>query len=113
MTYEEITQTVDDIAAAADCKCTYRQWPKDSAPDPDYILFYYLERDDMYADDEAYCKITALNLELYTNAKNIEKEQIVERAMHAADLTYQKSETYIDSEEMYEVLYETEVIIDE
>lgn len=111
MTYQEIAAAVGRIAAAAQCEYTYYQWPPGEAPDPPYLLFYYPGRDDVFADDRNYCQVTQLNLELYTDAKDPELEQRVEDALELEEFGYQKTESHIDAEQMYEVLYETEVIL--
>lgn len=113
MTYQEIAAAVGRVAAAAECGYTYRQWPEGEAPEPPYLLFYYPGRNDTFADDTNYCPVVQLNLELYTDEKDPGLEQRVERAMAAEGWPYLKSETYLTSERMYEVLYETEVILDE
>lgn len=112
MTYQEISDAVGEIAGAAGCPHTYYQWAKGSAPEPPYVLFYYPERRDLFADDENYISIVKLNLELYTDAKDPERELRLEAALAGAGFSFLKSETYLESESMYEVLYETEVILD-
>ena len=112
MTYEGIADAIAEIASSIGCKSAYRQWPKDSAPPPPYVLFYFAGSDNVYADDCELIKIANLNIELYTDNKEPALEDSLERKMKELELNCQKSETYIQSEEMYEVLYETEVIID-
>ena len=46
-----------------------------------------------------------MRLELYTDAKDFASEQKAEDALDAAGIFYNKSETWIDSEKLYEVLY--------
>ena len=53
-------------------------------------------------------KSNKVDIELYTDEKDFELEERVEAALDAADLFWQKSEQYIKSENMYEVLYEVE-----
>lgn len=56
-----------------------------------------------------YYKISRVNVELYTDKKDLNAEQKVEDALDAASIFYAKSEVWIDSEKLYEVLYEMEV----
>lgn len=89
----------------------YYQWPENEAPNPPYLLYYFPNSDDFIADGENYTKINALAVELYTNVKDFELEARVEQALTELGLVYTRSEQYISSEKMYEVLFETEVLI--
>lgn len=116
MTYESIAALVGRCAEEVGngCRWTYYQWSPedpDSVPDPPYILFFYPERDDLYADGENYQPIEGLRLELYTDNKDFDAEAAVERILTANGLSYVKSCDYIDDERMYMALYEMEVII--
>ena len=46
-----------------------------------------------------------MRAELYTDFKDLASEQKIEDALDAAGIFYNKSETWIDSEKLYEVLY--------
>lgn len=107
MTYEEIKAGL----AAAGFPLTYYQWPISQAPDLPYVVYYYPNRSDDPADNVNYGKITALNVELYTPIKSFADETRMEDALTAMGLVWEKSETYLDSEQMYEVLYESEVCL--
>ena len=63
------------------------------------------------ADNTNYAQITELTIELYTDNKDFAAEAAVEDALTAAEIVYEKDETYIDSERMYMVTYSTEVLI--
>ena len=62
-----------------------------------------------YADGEMYYRIARYQVELYAKAKSPKAEKQLESALIAAGISFQKSETYIDSEKLYETLYEIEV----
>ena len=57
----------------------------------------------------AYFKINQLDIELYTDLKNPDLEETIEAVLLKYGIFYGKSETWIESEKLYEVLYETEV----
>ena len=65
--------------------------------------------DNFFADGKTYKKITKLDIELYTDVKNPELEKQVEQVLKRHKIYYTKSEVWIESERLYEVLYETEV----
>lgn len=89
----------------------YYQWPENEAPEPPYLLYYFPNSDDFVADGSNYASIEALAVELYTNNKDFTTEAKVEKALNDLGLVYTRSEQYITSEKMYEVLFETEVLI--
>lgn len=107
MTFKELNEMVKSIGLPSN----YYQWPEKEAPELPYILFYYPSREDFYADSINYVKNTSMNLELYTENKDFELEELVEQTLEAYDIAYEKEEQYIDDERMYEVLYTMEVII--
>lgn len=54
---------------------------------------------------------TALQIDLYTDRKDLQTEAMVEQVLEQNGIVYTKEETYIASEKMYEITYETELII--
>lgn len=107
MTYKEIAELIDGIGYPY----AYYQFEKETAKEPPFICFYYPGRDDFLADDTNYAQITELIIELYTDNKDFAAEAAVESALEAAEIVYEKDETYIDSERMYMITYTTEVLI--
>lgn len=107
MTYKEITTMV----ASAGLPYAYYQFPEGTSQNPPFICFFYTNSDDVYADDTNYQSIRVLNVELYTSEKDFEKEAALEKIFNDNGLTYYKEENYIDSESMWQIAYEMEVII--
>lgn len=105
MTYQEIYTMLEAIKLPV----TYYEWPEGHAPDPPYLVFYYPGSNDFEADDRNYAKIRELVVELYTDEKDITTEELVEAAL--SGMVYEREETYIDSERMFEVAYNMEVVI--
>ena len=65
----------------------------------------------VFADDTNYQRIVQLNIELYTSNKDFELEESLEQILKDNNLTYYKEENYIDSEKLYQIAYEMEVMI--
>jgi hypothetical protein len=65
------------------------------------------------ADDTNYQKVTDLRIELYTETKDFQQEQVVESALNGAGLAYRREELPIDSERLYLCTFYTTVIITE
>ena len=94
---------------------TYYSWPEDDPAHPvpplPYIVWYFPNTDNFAADDRVYSHIEALNIELYTRTKDFATEAAVEAILAANGIVWNRQESWIESEKMYEVLYTTEVII--
>lgn len=85
----------------------YRSWPEKMAPPLPYICYLVAYSNNFGADGEVYHRIDRVQIELYTKLKDPQSEDKVEKAL--SSLFWEKTETYIDSEQCYEILYEIEV----
>ena len=56
-----------------------------------------------------YHSFKQLDIELYTDRKAPALEEEIEAVLTSHELYFSKSETWIESEKLYEVLYELEV----
>ena len=90
----------------------YDHFAEGEAPDPPFLCYLLPGSDNFSADGKVYRKFTEVRLELYTDLKDLEAEQNVEDVLDAAGIFYNKSETWIDSEKLYEVLYAFEMPTD-
>lgn len=109
MTHAEVASMINGIGIPY----AYYQFPDDSGQEPPFICFYYPNNNDVVADNTNYQKVEHLVVELYTDNKDFDLEHSVESALSANDLVYSRDEEYIDSERMYMITYETDVIITE
>lgn len=83
----------------------YNHFAEGEAPDPPFLCYLLPGSDNFSADGRVYHRISEVRLELYTDFKDLSSEQQVETALDAAGFFYNKTETWIDSEKLYEVLY--------
>lgn len=97
------------VLQAAGIPFAYDHFAEGEAMDPPFICYLLPGSDNFAADGKVYHKISRVNIELYTDKKDLNAEQKVEDALDAASIFYAKSEVWIDSEKLYEVLYEMEV----
>ena len=79
------------------------------SPEPPFLVFLYPNSDNFAADGMVYFKVNRLNIELYTDLKDVELEETVEAVLDKHGIFYEKSEVWIESENLYEVLYQMEV----
>jgi len=87
----------------------YDHFAEGESPDPPFLVFLFPGTDNMFADNQVYYKVNELNIELYTDKKDPEIEIQIEDVLAIHEVAYEKMETWIDSEKMYEVLYQTEI----
>lgn len=117
MTYKEVFQMVSTIPMTTEdnIPTAYYMFPEDDpnnpAPPPPFICYYYPGDNDFKADDSNYQTIRPLTIELYTDTKDFTLEKAVEDKLTSCGLVYSRSESYIESEKLYEVIFETEVVI--
>lgn len=107
MTHKEVATMVSSIGLPF----AYYQFPEGTGQAPPFVVYFYTRTDDLYADESNYQRISVLNIELYTREKDFSTEATIEGILANNNLTYYKEENYIDSEKMWQIAYEMEVLI--
>ena len=89
----------------------YDHFAEGESPDPPFICYLLPNSDNFSADGKVYHRLSLVHLELYTDCKDTVTEAAVETVLDAHEIFYNKTETWIESEKLYEVMYtfETEV----
>ena len=87
----------------------YDHFAEGESPDPPFICYLIPNSDNFSADGRVYYKINEIHIELYTDCKDLSAEQKVEAVLDEHDVFYDKSEVWIESENLYEVLYTFEM----
>ena len=64
--------------------------------------------ENVFADGRLYIRIEEVHLELYTDRKDLISEKQVEDVLEDHGIFYEKTEVWIESERLYEVLYSFE-----
>ena len=105
MTHKDVMAMVDEMGMES----AYHHFAEGESPEPPFVVFLYPKANNFSADGVAYFKVNRLNIELYTDLKDVELEQRVETVLDGHGIFYAKSEVWIESERLYEVLYEMEV----
>ncbi|WP_294143875.1 hypothetical protein [uncultured Clostridium sp.] len=83
----------------------YDHFAEGEAKDPPFICYLLPESDNFGADGKVYFKANEVHIELYTDTKDLSVEQIVEAVLDEHGIFYEKSEVWIESEKLYEVLF--------
>ena len=105
MTHQEVIEMIEEVKLPY----AYHHFVEGESPDPPFLVFLYPNSDNFAADGMVYFKVNRLNIELYTDIKDVELEETVEAVLDKHGIFYEKSEVWIESENLYEVLYQMEV----
>ena len=102
-----------EIIAEIGIPSAYDHFAEGESPAPPFICYLIPGKDNFAADGKAYFKAEQVHLELYTDKKDPETEQMVEAVLDSHGVFYDRTEVWIESEKLYEVLYyfETEADI--
>ena len=107
MTLADIKTMLEGITGLGADKVSYRMFPIGKVPSLPYCVFYSTGNDNFAADNKVYKPYIDVNIELYSQNKDSTMESGIESAMDTKGLIWRKIESYIDSEKMYCILYET------
>ena len=106
MTHEQIVAMLEE----ANLPLAYDHFAEGESPDPPFLIFLFPSSDNFSADGIVYQRIDALHIELYTDSKQPDVERRLETVLDRHGIFYDKTEVWIDTERLYEVLYATEVL---
>ena len=87
----------------------YHHFAEGESPDPPFICYLTPGSDNFAADGKVYYKINEFHIELYTDRKDPALEGSVEAVLDERGIFYDKTEVWIESERLYEVLYQFEM----
>lgn len=105
MTHEEVVEMLEE----SNLPIAYDHFAEGEAPDPPFICFLFPGSDNFSADNIVYAEFQNLSVELYTDEKDPELEAGIENILTAHELFWNKSEVWIESEKLYEMLYQMTV----
>jgi hypothetical protein len=83
----------------------YDHFAEGESPEPPFLCYLLPSSDNFAADGTVYFKTNEVHIELYTDYKNPPVEQQVEAVLDEHGVFYDKTETWIESEKLYEILY--------
>ena len=109
MTHIELLEMLEETALPV----AYDHFAEGESPSPPFICFLYPASDNFGADGKVYFKVSEVHIELYTDVKKPEVEEMVEAVLDRHGLFYDKTEVWIESERLYEVLYSFEMEVNQ
>lgn len=89
----------------------YFKWNDNESVSIPFGVYYFPSSSNFAADGIVYKQKLDLSVEIYTEIKDFSVERKIESVFQKNGWVWQKSETYIESEMLYMVTYETEVFI--
>lgn len=107
MTFQEVKNMVESIGLPY----AYFQFPEGTRQAPPFICFFYTNSDDLFADNSNYQDIRRLNIELYTSTKDFALEKTIENTLKLNGFSYYREENFIETEKIWQIAYEMEVLI--
>ena len=105
MTIENLVEMLQEM----EIPFAYDHFAEGESPEPPFICYLLPGSNNFAADGKVYFKINQVRIELYTDSKDLVVERKVEMVMDESGIFYNKSEVWIQSEKLYEVLYSFEV----
>ncbi|MDP3059048.1 MAG: hypothetical protein Q8N36_06285 [bacterium] len=97
-----------EILCATGLPVAYSQFGS-TPPTLPYIVYFAEGSDNFAADNVVYLPRTNYQVELYSSRKDTTVEALVEAALTANEIFYEKQETWIASEKLYQVVYEMQI----
>lgn len=98
-------EKIVEIMKATGIPFAYDHFAEGESPDPPFICYLLPASDNFAADGSVYFKANEVHIELYTDIKDLSVEQQVEAVLDQRGIFYDKTETWIESEKLYEVLF--------
>lgn len=108
--FAQILQGIE-IAEGENIPVAYYEFEQATAKGPPFICYFEAGSNDFIADNQNYQRIRPMVVELYTDNKDFSLEKKVEDALIANELVFTKSEAYIESERMFQISYNMEVVL--
>jgi hypothetical protein len=87
----------------------YSHFAEGESPEPPFMCYLLPRSDNFSADGAVYHKLSVVHFEVYTDKKDRALEKRVEDVLDKNNVFYNKSEVWINSEKLYEVIYSFEL----
>ena len=102
---DELIQIIEEMGIPF----AYDHFAEGESPDPPFICYLIPGTDNFAADGRVYYKTNEVRIELYTDRKDLSVEEKVTAVLDSHGIFDTQSETWIESEKLYEVLFSFEI----
>lgn len=79
-------------------------------PQPPFLIYLVAYSSNFMADNIVHKPIENVQIELYTNKKDLESESVVEAILNDNEMPYATTEAFIESEQVYQKIYEVRLL---
>lgn len=79
-------------------------------PNPPFIVYLVVGNENFNADNFSYFPMMDINIELYTDKKDIEAEGKIEAVLNENQIPFGTTEIFIESENLFQKIYEVRLI---
>lgn len=80
-----------------------------SAQTPPYVIYTLDDTDNLVADNAVYYTVENYRIELYSKDRDLVSEAKIESVLNANEISWDKSETYIEKEKLVLMVYEIQI----
>lgn len=105
MTIENLVEMLQELKIPF----AYDHFAEGESPEPPFICYLIPGSNNFAADGMVYFKLNEVRIEMYADFKDLDLESRVEGVLDGHEIFYNKSETWIQSEKLYEVMYAFEM----
>jgi hypothetical protein len=109
MTLVELKQILDATGYPV-AYSHFTETPTNPIPSPPFITYLVVSSSNQFADNKVHKKIQNVQVELYTDYKDLVAESTLENLLDANEIPYETTETFIESEKLFQKIYEIGVI---
>ena len=92
MTYEQIAEMMEEMVLPF----AYHHFAEGESPNPPFLIFLSPGENTFSADNYMYFSFKQLDIELYTDIKNPEIEENIERVLKRHKIYYTNSEVWLE-----------------
>jgi len=96
---------IEELLEATGLPYTEVQWHPKKPPALPYLVYLPIDSNNFGADNAVYVPITRYHIELYSQLKDLASQELVESALKANDVYYEKSWSWIEKEGMHQAVY--------
>lgn len=101
MRFKELYQVLKGIGFPV----AYHHFEEGHCPSPPFLVYLATGSENFGADNWSYHKNISVQIELYTAKKDLLSEEMVESVLDTHRLHFDKIETYVTSEKLYQINY--------
>ena len=103
MTRDDLYQALESIGLPV----AYRAFKPRKTP---FLVYLFTYKSDLMAENQNYVDIDNFQIELYTENKDPATEKLVESKLRELGLPYTKTEAFVQSEGLFQLIYDIQLI---